>query len=71
MESTDEDRMRHLRTGFDQAAEDYQRTRPVCPPQLFDDLRITWPTWPRSQEKRNTGPRAGNGRTAPAGIRNA
>jgi len=38
MESMDEDRMRHLRTGFDQAAEDYQRTRPVCPPQLFDDL---------------------------------
>jgi SAM-dependent methyltransferase len=27
-----------LRTVFDQAAEDYQRTRPVCPPQLFDDL---------------------------------
>ena len=27
-----------LRTGFDRAAEDYQRTRPVCPPQLFDDL---------------------------------
>ena len=27
-----------LRAGFDQAAEDYQRTRPVCPPQLFDDL---------------------------------
>jgi len=33
-----EDRMRDLRDGFDQAAEDYQRTRPVCPPQLFDDL---------------------------------
>jgi SAM-dependent methyltransferase len=29
---------RGLRTGFDQAAEDYERTRPVCPPQLFDDL---------------------------------
>jgi SAM-dependent methyltransferase len=28
----------HLRTVFDRAAEDYQRTRPVCPPQLFDDL---------------------------------
>ena len=27
-----------MRTGFDRAAEDYQRTRPVCPPQLFDDL---------------------------------
>ena len=27
-----------LRTGFDRAAEDYQRTRPVCPPQLFGDL---------------------------------
>ena len=27
-----------LRGGFDRAAEDYQRTRPVCPPQLFDDL---------------------------------
>ncbi len=27
-----------LRAGFDKAAEDYQRTRPVCPPRLFDDL---------------------------------
>src|SRR5215472_11464120 len=27
-----------LRIGFDRAAEDYQRTRPVCPSQLFDDL---------------------------------
>jgi SAM-dependent methyltransferase len=27
-----------LRTVFDRAAEDYQRTRPVCPAQLFDDL---------------------------------
>jgi SAM-dependent methyltransferase len=27
-----------LRAGFNRAAEDYQRTRPVCPPQLFDDL---------------------------------
>lgn len=35
----EDDRKRHgLRTGFDRAAEDYQRTRPVCPPQLFDDL---------------------------------
>ncbi len=29
---------RGLRGGFDKAAEDYQRTRPVCPPRLFDDL---------------------------------
>jgi SAM-dependent methyltransferase len=27
-----------LRTVFNLAAEDYQRTRPVCPPELFDDL---------------------------------
>ncbi|MDN3357869.1 class I SAM-dependent methyltransferase [Actinomadura sp. DC4] len=27
-----------LRAGFDTAAEDYERTRPVCPPSLFDDL---------------------------------
>lgn len=27
-----------LRTGFDADAETYQRTRPVCPPALFDDL---------------------------------
>lgn len=27
-----------LRAGFDQRAEIYQRTRPVCPPRLFDDL---------------------------------
>lgn len=33
-----DDLRRHLRRGFDQAAEDYQRTRPVCPPELFDDL---------------------------------
>lgn len=34
-----EDARRHdLRAGFDQAAETYQRTRPVCPPRLFDDL---------------------------------
>lgn len=26
-----------MRTGFDRAAEDYQRTRPICPVQLFDD----------------------------------
>ena len=42
MESMGDDLMRQLRTGFDQAAEDYQRTRPVCPPRLFDDLiRLT------------------------------
>ncbi len=29
---------RDLRGGFDAAAEDYQRTRPVCPAELFDDL---------------------------------
>ena len=35
----DDDPRRHcLRAGFDAAAQDYQRTRPVCPPQLFDDL---------------------------------
>jgi SAM-dependent methyltransferase len=34
----DDDPKRDLRSGFDLAAEDYQRTRPVCPPQLFDDL---------------------------------
>lgn len=34
----DDPRRHHLRAGFDRAAEDYQRTRPVCPPQLFDDL---------------------------------
>jgi SAM-dependent methyltransferase len=39
MESMEDDPRRHdLRAGFDLAAEDYQRTRPVCPPQLFDDL---------------------------------
>ena len=39
MESMKDDPRRHdLRAGFDLAAEDYQRTRPVCPPQLFDDL---------------------------------
>lgn len=27
-----------LRAGFDDDAEVYQRTRPVCPPELFDDL---------------------------------
>jgi SAM-dependent methyltransferase len=32
-------RQRHgLRAGFDRAAEDFDRTRPVCPSQLFDDL---------------------------------
>lgn len=34
----DDPRSHRLRAGFDLAAEDYQRTRPVCPPQLFDDL---------------------------------
>ena len=34
----DDPRRHGLRAGFDLAAEDYQRTRPVCPPQLFDDL---------------------------------
>jgi SAM-dependent methyltransferase len=34
----DDNTRRKLRIGFDQLAEDYQRTRPVCPPQLFDDL---------------------------------
>ncbi|GAA4495202.1 class I SAM-dependent methyltransferase [Actinoallomurus oryzae] len=35
----EDDARRHdLRAGFDRAAEDYQRTRPVCPPRLFDDL---------------------------------
>lgn len=34
----DDRRRRDLRAGFDRAAEDFQRTRPVCPPQLFDDL---------------------------------
>jgi SAM-dependent methyltransferase len=29
---------RDLSAGFDEAAEAYQRTRPVCPAQLFDDL---------------------------------
>ncbi len=34
-----DDSSRHaLRTGFDRAAGDYQRTRPVCPPELFGDL---------------------------------
>src|SRR6185312_17105910 len=27
-----------LRGGFEDDAEVYQRTRPVCPPELFDDL---------------------------------
>ncbi|HEY3734208.1 MAG TPA: methyltransferase domain-containing protein [Streptosporangiaceae bacterium] len=34
----DDPRRHTLRAGFNRAAEDYQRTRPVCPPQLFDDL---------------------------------
>ena len=36
--AADDPRRRVLRAGFDRAAEDYQRTRPVCPPQLFGDL---------------------------------
>jgi SAM-dependent methyltransferase len=27
-----------LRAGFDQTPEEYERARPVCPPELFDDL---------------------------------
>jgi SAM-dependent methyltransferase len=38
MEFAGEEQRRGLRGGFDRAAEDYQRTRPICPPQLFDDL---------------------------------
>jgi SAM-dependent methyltransferase len=38
MEFADDEQRRGLRVGFDRAAEDYQRIRPVCPPQLFDDL---------------------------------
>ncbi|HET9111133.1 MAG TPA: methyltransferase domain-containing protein [Ktedonobacterales bacterium] len=38
MEYMDDDVRSHLRAGFDRVAEDYQRTRPVCPPQLFDDF---------------------------------
>lgn len=38
MESISDDLRRHLRSGFDWEAQDYQRTRPVCPPQLFGDL---------------------------------
>jgi SAM-dependent methyltransferase len=34
----EDSKRRDLRAGFDQAAGTYQRTRPVCPPQLFDDL---------------------------------
>ena len=29
---------RELRVGFDDDAEVYERTRPVCPPELFADL---------------------------------
>ena len=36
--AADDQRRHDLRAGFDRAAEDYQRTRPVCPPALFDDL---------------------------------
>jgi SAM-dependent methyltransferase len=38
MADADDPYTRDLRGGFDAAAEDYERTRPVCPPQLFDDL---------------------------------
>jgi len=38
MEFADDEQRHGLRAGFDRAAEDYQRTRPVCPPPLFDDL---------------------------------
>lgn len=38
MESLGDNLARHVRGGFNLAAEDYQRTRPVCPPQMFDDL---------------------------------
>jgi SAM-dependent methyltransferase len=34
----DDTARRELRAGFDRAPEEYQRTRPVCPPQFFDDL---------------------------------
>ncbi|SDR68625.1 Methyltransferase domain-containing protein [Actinopolymorpha singaporensis] len=34
----DELRRQKLRAGFDRSAPDYERTRPVCPPRLFDDL---------------------------------
>ncbi|OIV39303.1 hypothetical protein BIV57_00165 [Mangrovactinospora gilvigrisea] len=34
----DDGQRRRLRTGFDETAEAYERSRPVCPPQLFDDL---------------------------------
>lgn len=37
-ELTGDDRRHRLRSGFDQRPEDYERTRPICPPQLFDDL---------------------------------
>jgi SAM-dependent methyltransferase len=36
--AADDEERRLLRTGFDQDADAYQRTRPVCPPELFDDL---------------------------------
>ncbi|GAA2758943.1 methyltransferase domain-containing protein [Actinopolymorpha rutila] len=34
----DDPRRHVLRAGFDRSAQDYERTRPVCPPLLFDDL---------------------------------
>lgn len=36
--AADQARRHVLRAGFGASAEVYQRTRPVCPPQLFDDL---------------------------------
>lgn len=38
MPEDDDQRRRELRVVFNQAAEDFDRTRPVCPPALFDDL---------------------------------
>jgi hypothetical protein len=38
MEFMADDPRRRLRACFDLVPEDYQRTRPVCPPQLFSDL---------------------------------
>jgi protein-L-isoaspartate O-methyltransferase len=39
-----------LRTTFDESPELYDRTRPVCPPALFDDLVATLPTCARVLE---------------------
>lgn len=38
MEAMGVDPIRHLRSGFDLVAEDYQHTKSVCPSHLFDDL---------------------------------